>query len=572
MLQSLKITRDTLRSDIAAGVVNAVTSIPDALGSAVLAGLNPIHGLYAIMVGTPAGALTTGSVFMNVSITSAMALAVGDALAGIPEADKAQALITLTLMVGLVALVLGLLKLGTLTRFVSNAVMTGFLTGIAVLIVLGQLGDLTGFSSDYSNKLASTLDIILHFGQIQWPTLAIGLVTIALMLLLNRTHLANYGMLIAVVVGSAMAFLVNAINPGVVQVVGDIADIPRSIPTPSLPALSFVPRLSGSALAIAIIGLVQGAGVGRSYANPDGSYPDASQDFSGQGLANIAAGFFQGMPVGGSLSATAINISAGAQTRWANLSAGAFALAFVLLFAGIIELVAMPCVAALLIVAGFQAIDFAEIADVRDSGWMPRLVMVLTFAVTFFLPIQQAVFFGVIVSVLLFVYRAALHIRIFQLVPLDDTQIQEVPAPSELASRSVTALHFYGTTFFGAAYTLERMLPSPKMAQQAVVVLRLHGHEGVASTFIGVLERYAVRLQANDGKLMLSGVSETVWQRLQDTETTESIPHEDIYLKEDILGLSTRRALEAAEEWLAQQLAMPDEGQDLADRQPNEPS
>ena len=114
MLQGLKISRDTLGADLVAGVVNAVTSIPDALGSAVLAGVNPVHGLYAITVGTPVGALSTSSVFMNISITSAMALAVGEALAGYSGEEQVQALITLTVLVGLVALVLGLLKLGTL--------------------------------------------------------------------------------------------------------------------------------------------------------------------------------------------------------------------------------------------------------------------------------------------------------------------------------------------------------------------------------------------------------------------------------------------------------------------------
>jgi SulP family sulfate permease len=551
-MKELTLSKETIGADLVAGVVNAVTSIPDALGSAVLAGLNPIHGLYAIMVGTPVGALTTGSVFMNVSITSAMALAVGEALAGYSGEEQAEALITLTVLVGLVALALGLLKLGTLTRFVSNAVMTGFLTGIAILIMLGQLGELTGYRSEFSNKVLAAIDLLLHPGAIGLPSLAIGLLTIALIVVLDRTRIRSFSMVIAIMVGSAAAYLLDLTS---VQTVGDISEIPRSIPTPRLPELSLVPKLFGSACAVAIIGLVQGAGVGRSYANPDGSYPDPSRDFSGQGIANIVAGFFQGMPVGGSLSSTAINVSAGARTRWANIAAGLFALAFVLLFAGLIELVAMPCVAALLIVAGWQAINFAEVADVRDAGWTPRLVMILTFVVTLFLPIQQAVFFGVLLSVLLFVYRAGMHIRVWELVSLGDGRLQEQPPQEELSSRSVTVLQFYGTTFFGAAYTLEKMLPSPLTAEQAVVVLRIRGHEGVASTFIGVLERYAERLRANGGKLLLSGVSEAVWQRLLATETTESIPEEDVFLADDILGSSSHKALAAAEKWIAQNMA-----------------
>jgi SulP family sulfate permease len=147
-----------------------------------------------------------------------------------------------------------------------------------------------------------------------------------------------------------------------------------------------------------------------------------------------------------------------------------------------------------------------------------------------------------------------MHIRVRELEVLADGRFREQAPGAELSSRSVTVLQFYGTTFFGAAYTMEKMLPSPANAQQPVVVLRLRGHEGVATTFIGVLERYAARLRANKGKLILSGVSTTVWQRLLATETTESIPHEDIFLADDILGVSTHRALAAAQQWLTEGL------------------
>jgi SulP family sulfate permease len=547
-MKNLRITKETFPSDLVAGTVNAVTSIPDALGSAVLAGLDPIHGLYAIMVGTPIGALTTGSVFMNVSITGAMALAVRDALVGYSGDQLADALIVLTVLVGITALTLGLLRLGTLTRFVSNAVMTGFLTGIAVLIVLGQLGDLTGTESEFSNDVVAALDLLLHPAEINLPTLAIGLLTIALILLLDRSRARNFSMVIAIVIGSAVAYILGLDS---VELVGDISEIPRSIPTPRLPDLSLARELVGPAVAIAIIALVQGAGVGRNYANPDGTYPDASRDFSGQGIANIASGIFQGMPVGGSLSSTAINVSTGARTRWANITAGIIALVLVLLFADLIELVAMPTVAALLIVAGWQAINFGEVADVRDTGWTPRIIMIVTFLVTLVLPIQQAVFVGVVLSLLLFIYREAMTVRIMELVSQPDGRLREQEAPRELPSNRVTVLHINGTTFFGAAYTLEKQLPSALHSKNAVVVLRLRGHDGIASTFIGVLERYVAQLQAGGGRLMLSGVYHNVWERLLATETTVSIPRENIFLEQDVLGASTQEAVEAAQRLLA---------------------
>ena len=155
--------------------------------------------------------------------------------------------------------------------------------------ILGQLGDLTGYESEFSNKVAAAVDLLRHPTGVDLATLAIGLLTIALILLFDRTRLRSFSMVIAIIIGSAVAYLLDLQS---VQVVGDIADIPRSLPIPTLPQLSLVPEMLGPAIAVAIIGLVQGAGVGRSYANPDGTYPDPSQDFSGQGIANIVTGFF----------------------------------------------------------------------------------------------------------------------------------------------------------------------------------------------------------------------------------------------------------------------------------------
>ena len=548
-MKKFSLNRETLPSDLLAGLVVALTSIPDAMASAILAGLNPIQGLYAIMVGTPVGALTTGSVFMTVAVTSAMALAVGDSLAGYSGDELLTAAITLTILVGLFALLLGVLKLGTLIRFVSNAVMMGFLTGVAVLIILGQLGDFTGYDSQFSNKVVQAVDLLLHPNQVDLQTLAIGLLTLGVIVLLGRTRLANFSMILAMVVASAAVLLLGWTS---VALIGDIADIPRSLPIPKLPDPRLVPALIGPAIAIAIIGLVQGAGVGRGVPNPDGSSPDPSRDFDGQGLANIAAGFFQGMPLGGSLSTTSINVNAGAKTRWSNIFSGVFVAILVLLFAGLVELIPMSSVAAILIVAGWGTINFEEIADVRDSGMAPRLIMAFTFVVTLFLPMQTAVFIGVILSIGYFVYDSAINVHVVQLVPQEDGSFLEQAPPDEPPSKDVTLLHVYGTVFFAAAYTLEQTLPSPLKARRAVVILHLRGYQDVGSTFIGVMERYAQKLQENGGKLLLCGVSEGVRERLERTETTETIAAEDIYMAEDRLMASTVKALEAARVWLDQ--------------------
>ena len=152
--RGLKPSSKTIGRDVLAGLIAAIAAIPDGMASAVLAGVNPVYGLYNLMVGTPVAALFTSSVYMAVINTSAMALVVYSALAGYTDVEEqTSALVVLTILVGLFQLLLGVFKLGFLTRFISNSVMRGFLTGIAVIIILGQLGDFTGYHGEGNNKV-----------------------------------------------------------------------------------------------------------------------------------------------------------------------------------------------------------------------------------------------------------------------------------------------------------------------------------------------------------------------------------------------------------------------------------
>jgi len=188
-MNGLKVPRKTIFGDLIAGLVMALVSIPGGLANGLLAGVNPLFGLFSMIAGTSVAAVFTSSVIMNVDSTSATALATFDALSGIPVDQQLGYLVVLGLLVGLFMLVFGILKLGFLVRFISNAVMTGFLSGLGVLTILGQVGDLTGYASDASNKVVRTLDTIIHWRQVDLATLAIGLLTIVIIIAINRTCL-----------------------------------------------------------------------------------------------------------------------------------------------------------------------------------------------------------------------------------------------------------------------------------------------------------------------------------------------------------------------------------------------
>lgn len=534
-----RLSPKTLKADLSAGLTTALVAIPDGIASAILAGLNPIHGLYALMIGTPIAAMLASSHFMYVANTGALAVATGSALGEFSGEAKVQALIVLVVLVGLIQLALGLLRLGGLVRFVANAVLIGFMTGIAVRIIMSQLGELNGYHAEGSNAVMRTLDWLAHLHRSDPWSSAIGLGTLALIVLLNRTRAAQLAMAIALLVATLVVGLAGLDS---VATLNDTALIPSGFPALALPQWSLVAAVFPAAAALAIIGLVQGAGVSKTIPNPDGGYPNISRDFSAKGAANIASGLFSGMPIGGAMSETAVSLKAGARSRWAGIFSGGFIILAVLLLADGVGYLAMPAIAALLVMAGIEAIKPARIGDVWHSGWEPRVIMTSTFVATLLLPVQEAVFLGVALSMLHYLYASSVDVRVVGMTPLDNGSFSEHPAPARLQPGQTVVLAAYGSLYFAAAATLEKKLPAA--APGACVILRLRGVQRAGSTLVTVIEQYAHTLRRGGAALMLTEVSPPLHAQLMKTGTVEICGADRVFIEEADVFAATRRALQ----------------------------
>lgn len=545
-----------LMSDLIAGMTFAVVSVPQAMAHALLATVNPVLGIYSLMVAVPVGALLTSSVFINVSTTAALSVAVGAALADVPADLRVEALGILVLLVGAIQLLAGIFRLGFLTRFVSNAVMIGFLNGVAVLIILGQLSDLTGYSSTFSNRVAQALDLLLRIGQIDARTTIIGLMTLAIIVLLLVSPLRRFAFIIAIALATGLlALLTNSSMPtasyfAAVPTVGDVTAIPRSLPELAMPQASLLLSLMLAAFSVAIIGLIQGAGVSEGVPNPDGKYPDVSRDFLGQGAANIATSFVGGIPTGGSISGTALIMGAGGKSRWANVFVGFFVAAIVLLAAPLVERVPMPALAALLIVAGYQGLRVPQAVVAWKTGRTSAVIMLVTFVATLLVPLQFAVLFGTGLSVVLHVFRQSNKVVVTQLVLQPEGFPIEQAVPQRLASNQLTVLHVYGSLFFAAARSVEEMLPAVGDSTRAVVALTLRGKVEIGSTFVTVLQRYAETLRERNCRLMLVGLDPAVHEQLAKTGVLGLIGEENIFLATPEIGAALNQAVAAAKTWL----------------------
>lgn len=545
--------RTTVGADLRAGLVLGVESVPDGLAAGMLAGLNPLHGLYAYLVGTLGGALATGSVFMSVQATGAMAVVVSDVDASQAGGLSTAGLATLGLLTGVVMLGLGLAKLGTLVRFIPTAVLVGFVNAVAVNIVLGQLDNATGIRSEGANRLVKAIDSLLHVGQWSIPAVTVTALTIGLVLLLERTPLGALALVVAVVAGSAAAALLGLVaGSDPVTLIGDIAEVPRSLPGLQLPDLSMTATLLVPAFSLALVGLVQGAAISGSIPNPDGRYPDASADFRGQGIANVASGLLQGVPVGGSMSATALVRAAGARTALANLSAAAVMAVTILALGSLIGYVAMPALAGLLILVGIRTLKIHDIAMVWRTGTVQATVLTVTFVLTLLIPLQYAVLTGVGLAVILFVVRQSnrITIRRWEFDGVSPMPVESTP-PSTVTAGDVMILAPYGSLFFAAAPVFESQLPDvPADLGRAVVIIRLRGKDEVGSTFLRTIDGYAARLRAAGGALMLSGVSEPVLGQLRSTGTLARLGLDRVFVERPRLGESLSEAVDAARRWI----------------------
>lgn len=528
-----------------------VQSVPDGLATGLLAGVNPLAGLYGYMVGTLGGAFTTSSTFMAVQGTGAMAMLIADVSALRESTDPTRALVTLTMLTGAVMVLAGLLHLGTILRFVSNAVMVGFINAVGVNIVLGQLANLTGYAADGANRVIRALNTVLHPGSLDGHTLLIGLATIALIVLLERTPLRSLGLVVAVLVTSAAAQLLGW------HQVATLADLGVSIdglPTPELPLVRLVPTLLLPAVSLAFVGLVQGAGISANFPNPDGSYPDASRDFLGQGVANLASGVLRGMPVGGSVSASALNKEAGARSRWSLVVTSAVMAVVILAFGDVVGGVAMPALAGLLMLIGFRTIKPADLQSVWRTGPVQATVLTVTFALTMVIPLQYAVLAGVGMSVLLHIVRQSNQITIRRRSRDADGHLVEVDPPAELPAHEVVVLQPYGSLFFAAAPAFEAALPAVvARSSGSVVILRLRGRSDLGTTFMDVLGRYAAALVAVGSKLVIVSANDRIIEQLAVTGITGLIGEHNIYRGDERVGATIEQATADANAWVEAQ-------------------
>ncbi|MBE2220275.1 MAG: SulP family inorganic anion transporter [Anaerolineae bacterium] len=546
-----------LVADAISGLATSLFIVPTGLAYAQLAGVNPIYGLYAGIVPVLVAAFGTGTTLMISTLTSSIALATGSVLqvAGIGSSQMPQALFTITFLVGVIMLILGAARLGSIVNFVSNEVMTGFVVGAAMLIILGQEDHLTGYAPVGQDALQKLINWLQNISQWDRTTVVVSVVTIVLMMIARRIRPVEKFAAILVLLVGTLAVQLFKIPVGLV---GDIATIPNGLPTMVLPDFSLVPLLLPGAVSVAFVALAQGAAVNTAVPNPDGSKASLSRDFIGQGLGNLAGSFFQSMSTGGALSQTAVSVEAGAKSRLGGVFASLWLGLIVLLFGSQAEKVPLPVIGGMLVVIAADLI-VARIPSIqlvlRVKAIGPIVAMALTFFSALFIPLQDTIFLGALLSLLLYVVASSQKLSLKEAVRLSNGRWELHEAPQELKANQVTVLIVQGLDFFAEVPALAAEMPSAKEITHAVVILVIRDIRDVTSTWIKWLEGYAEDLHMHDNLLILADVDTVALNALRASGALEVVGEENVFPAMPQMLAAEEMAWQAAQKWLQAHMA-----------------
>jgi SulP family sulfate permease len=507
--------------DLLAGVTVAAISLPQAMAYALIAGVDPRFGLYSAIVVTLVASLFGSSSHLINGPTNAISLVVFGALAFFntdARLEAYQAMFLLGIMIGIIQILIAVFKLGDLTRYISESVVIGFMAGAGSLVALSQIGNLMGLKDKGTGDqhVLYRIWMTITSGVPNWRSLSLGLATIVLVVLLRfiarRYHLPQIDMLLALIAAGIVASAFGWSHPGadgktLISVVGNV---PRSLPAFHIPViqLGWIQRLSGSAFAIAFLGLLEALAIAKSIAASTRQPLDYNRQCLAEGLANLTGGFFQSLPGSGSLTRSAINFQSGAVSRCSGIFAATTVALCVLAFAPLARYVPKPALAGLLMVTAARLVDWKRLAyALRASRYDASLVLITAFSAVF-ISVEFSILIGVALSILMFIPRAAL-LRWTEMTVSEDRVIRE-RLPDDPPCSAMLLYDLEGELFFGAAPELERCFDEiTRRAGEAgisFVVLRLKRTRNPDMVALERFEHFLRSMDASGVTVLLCGV------------------------------------------------------------------
>ena len=538
-------TIETIKADFIAGLTGAIIVLPQSVAFAIIAGMPPEYGLYTAMV-VPIVAALFGSSFHPISgPTTAISIVVFASVSkhAVPGSEEFVAMVlTLTFLAGVYQLVFGLAKFGLLVNFVSHNVVTGFTAGAALLIASTQIPYILGIDVTRGGSFIETwVNLYSGAGELNIYLLIVGLSTLgsAILIRLIKPQLPN--LLIGMFVGGFLAFYLSSFT----ESIETIGVIPTYFPPLSTPdfSLSSLKSLAPEAFAIALLGLIEAASIGRSIATKTNQRINPSQEFIGQGASNIVGSFFSSYASSGSFTRTGVNYEAGARTPLSAILAALILMLIVLLVAPLISYLPMAAMAGVILLVAYNLIDFNNIKKTFAFSRSESVIFTATFLSTLLFELEFAIYLGVLLSLMFFIAKTStpeIHTLAFGSPPGEKVRkLQSIRKSPLVQCPQLKIIRIDMSIYFGSINHIQKQIDQIVDNQRIYHILIVAS--GVNFIDLAGMEGLLIenkRLKEFNGSLYFVSVNSSVLEFMEKVHFVDDIGRENFFeLKEQAIHM-----------------------------------
>ena len=521
-------TKEQFVKDVVAGIIVAIIALPLSIALALASGVTPERGIFTAITAGFVISFLGGSRVQIAGPTAAFATIV----AGIVAKNGMDGLILATLLAGVVLIIMGLLKLGNLIKFIPYTITTGFTSGIAVTIVIGQIKDFLGLKIVSEEPIIETMEKLKAVGTfittINFQALLVGIISVAILVLWPRINKKIPASLIAVIISILMVKLLN-MN---VNTIGDLYEISNKIPTPQLPhfSLALLKEVIPDGFTIAILAAIESllsCVVADSMVN---SKHRSNMELIAQGAGNITSVLFGGIPATGAIARTAANVKNGGRTPIAGMVHSITLLLILVVLMPYASLIPMPTIAAILFVVAYNMSEWKQFLHlVKTSPKSDIIVLVTTFLLTVIFDLVMAIEVGIILAAILFMKRMSevTEVEGWTYVDEDDDAQKDPDSISlKIVPKNTLVYEISGPMFFGAA---DKIMKISLSEDDNCLILRMRSVNAIDATALHALESLLKECKKKKITLILSHVNEQPMSVIKKAGFDEKIGVENIY-------------------------------------------
>ena len=554
-----------LRSDAIAGATLTLVSIPQAIGFSLILNLPPAPVIAAVIIGGFVGSLFFSSRHHVFGPTSSISLIVAATIAAHTNATglaPLQLAVYLAFLIGLIQLLAGLLNFGEITKFISRSVVVGYSTGIGVLLIASQLHNVLGFSADPSQRFVTSVwQAVSSIATVHVELWAIGIgaLTLVIFYLVRRWKPTWPEALIGLAALAIAARVFTQFIPDApFRMVKDEGALTAVIPAfagfhigPH--RISLLPQLVGTAVAIAILGMLEAASITKGLAARSGQKIEPNQELIGMGVANIACGLFGAVPGSSSFARSSVNYQSGAATQLSSMMSSVVVLIVLLFITPLFNYIPVAALAAHLIRVGAKMINRHQIRVASRSTRADGIVFLVTFVACLLLKLDTAIYVGIGVSLALFLQKTATPTLVEYSIN-DSGNLAELTDPAKRPHPQISIIHVEGELFFGAADLFQEQVRRLAEDQNIrVFILRMKNARHLDASTVMAMENLYDYLRQTGRHLLISGSNPEVTEVLRKSGFLFQIGEMNIFPAEQNPTVATRNALKRAQQLLPDQ-------------------